>query len=189
MRIIGGVLKRRLLSFPKTKETRPVTDRSKETIFNVLGTICENASVLDLFSGSGSLGIEALSRGANETFFVDSSQTAVNCIKGNLNSLSLESKGTVLRSQALDAVTHLEKRKIRFNLIFLDPPHNKGLIKKVLHHLDHSDIVFPSGIVVVGHSNKEGLPKDLQRLCHQRSIKIGQAFISFLGLFRTNESK
>jgi len=180
MRIIGGALKRRKLFFPKTILTRPVTDRAKETIFNVLGTMCDLATVLDLFAGSGSLGIEALSRGANEAYFVDTARICLLCIEHNLRVLGLEQTGTVLQSPIFNAIEKLESQDKRFSLVFLDPPHNKGLIKKVLRRLDRSDIVAPFGNIVVGHSNQEGLPKDLETLCHQRSIKIGQAFVSFL---------
>ena len=180
MRIIAGQLKGRKLLFPKTLRTRPVTDRAKETIFNVLGSQCEATCVLDLFAGSGSLGIEALSRGAQEVCFVDSARIATDCIRRNLKTLSLESSTHVLGLPILGALQRLKKQGKTFNLIFLDPPHNKGLIKKVLHHLDHSDIVIPFGNIVVGHSNQEGLPENLETLCYQRSIKIGQTFVSFL---------
>jgi len=180
MRIIGGVLKRRKLFFPKTSLTRPVTDRAKETIFNVLGTICESAVVLDLFAGSGSFGIEALSRGAREACFVDAAKICFHCIEHNLKTLDLKPSGIILQMPVFSAIKKLEKQGKKFDLIFVDPPHNKGLIKKVLHRLDHSDIVAPFGNIVVGHSNQEGLPKELETLCHQRSIKIGQTFVSFL---------
>jgi len=187
MRIIGGVLKRRKLCFPKTPLTRPVTDRAKETIFNVLGTLCESATVLDLFAGSGSLGIEALSRGANEAYFVDASRASSMCIEQNLKTLNLKPFGFMLKMSIFDALDKLQKQGKTFSLIFLDPPHNKGLIKKVLRHLDRSDIVTPFGNIVTGHSNLEGLPKDLVTLCHQRSIKIGQTFVSLLNKTGTRE--
>ncbi|MBI3999949.1 MAG: 16S rRNA (guanine(966)-N(2))-methyltransferase RsmD, partial [Candidatus Omnitrophica bacterium] len=141
MRIIGGAFKSRKLFFPKTHATRPVTDRAKETIFNVLGTYTEGATVLDLFAGSGSLGIEALSRGAKEAYFADSAQFATTCIEKNLEVLSLNSKSRILCMPVAEAIKKLEKQEKKFTLIFLDPPHNKGLIKKVLHRLDHSAIV------------------------------------------------
>ena len=143
MRIIGGVLKRRKLYFPKTRMTRPVTDRTKETIFNVLGMLCESVTVLDLFAGSGSLGIEALSRGAKEVWFVDSAQAATSCIARNLKTLMLESSAHILQMPVFEALKRLENQGEKFNLIFMDPPYNKGLIKKVLHRIDHSDIVTP----------------------------------------------
>ena len=181
MRIIGGYLKSRKISFPKTRMTRPMTDRAKETIFNVLGTLCDSARVLDLFAGSGSLGLEALSRGAKEVYFVDEARIAQDCIKQNLISLSIAPElARVLGFPVPQIIKKLEKKGQIFNLFFLDPPHNKGLIKKVLHLLDHSDILSPFGHIVVGHSNQEGLPAQFETLKVDRSIKIGQTFMSFL---------
>lgn len=180
MRIIGGEFKSRRIFFPKTLLTRPVTDRTKETIFNVLGSNCESASVLDLFAGSGSLGIEAMSRGAKTAYFVESAKIAILCIKRNLKTLNLETAVVVFQTPAALAIRKFEKQAKKFTVIFLDPPHNKGLIKKTLHQLDRSDIVAPFGSVVVGHSTQEDLPQDLKTLCHQRSIKVGQTFVSFL---------
>ena len=181
MRIIGGQFKRRQISFPKTRLTRPMTDRAKETIFNVLGTICESAQVLDLFAGSGSLGLEALSRGAQEAIFVDHTKASQDCIERNIRALSIDRKrASVLWISVPEAIEKLEKKAKSFDLIFLDPPHNKGLIKKILHLLDRSVIVPPFGHVVVGHSNREGLPTQFETLCFYRSIKIGQTFMSFL---------
>lgn len=181
MRIIGGEFKRRNIFFPKTRLTRPMTDRAKETIFNVLGTMCESARVLDLFSGSGSLGLEALSRGAQEVYFVDDAKAARNCIERNIHTLSIDhKKAFILGVSVPEAIEKLEKKAKSFNLIFLDPPHNKGLIKKILHLLDRSVIVAPFGHIVVGHSNQEGLPTQFETLGFYRSIKIGQTFMSFL---------
>ena len=181
MRIIGGYLKRRKISFPKTRMTRPMTDRAKETIFNILGELCKSAVVLDLFAGSGSLGLEALSRGANEVVFVDESKAPQLCIQENLTLLEISPKqGIILKKPAEAAIQYLQKQAKSFNLIFLDPPHNKGLIKKILHQLDASDIVAPFGNIVVGHSNHEGLPNHLETISFVRSVKIGQTFMSFL---------
>ena len=181
MRIIGGEFKRRQISFPKTKLTRPMTDRAKETIFNVLGTMCESARVLDLFAGSGSLGLEALSRGAEEAVFVDDAKASQICIEDNIKSLSINTqRASILGLSVPKAIEKLEKKGKSFDLIFLDPPHNKGLIKKILHLLDRSVIVAPFGHIVVGHSNHEGLPTQFETLCFYRSIKIGQTFMSFL---------
>ncbi len=181
MRIISGALKSRKIFFPKTRMTRPMTDRAKETIFNVLGTLCQSASVLDLFAGSGSLGFEAFSRGAREVYFVDDAKVAQDCIERNVQSLSIDPrKVQMMRISVPQAIEKLEKKSKNFDLIFLDPPHNKGLIKKILHLLDRSVILAPFGHIVVGHSNQEGLPTQFEALCFYRSIKIGQSFMSFL---------
>ena len=104
MRVIGGALKSRRFYVPKTWATRPVTDRAKETIFNVLGTLCEGAAVLDLFAGSGSLGIEALSRGARKVCFVDSERTACLCLSKNLELLGLSARSRILGQPILGLV-------------------------------------------------------------------------------------
>lgn len=180
MRIIGGVLARRILRFPKTYRIRPMTDRGKETIFNVLGRAAESAFVLDLFAGSGSLGIESLSRGAQHVYFVDSEKMAIRCITQNLEALGLESRAKVLKMPVARALDRLKRQHEKFDLVFSDPPYNKGLTKKTLRLLDRSDTLRPAGVVVAGYSNKESLPDDLKTLRPFRSIKIGQAFISFL---------
>ncbi|HLD56003.1 MAG TPA: 16S rRNA (guanine(966)-N(2))-methyltransferase RsmD [Candidatus Omnitrophota bacterium] len=180
MRVIGGTLKSRKFYVPKIRTTRPVTDRAKETIFNVLGALCEGAVVLDLFAGSGSLGIEALSRGAGKVCFVDSERAACLCISKNLELLDLSAMGRILDQPIPGAIKSLEKWGEKYTLAFLDPPHNKGLIKKVLYRIDRSDIIMFSGIIVVGRSNLEGLPQDLKTLSLQREIKIGQTFVSLL---------
>lgn len=181
MRIIGGEFKSRKIYFPKTKMTRPMTDRAKETIFNVLGTVPESATVLDLFAGSGSMGLEALSRSAKEVYFVDDAKPAQDCIEHNIKLLSLDTaKVHIMRLPVQQAIKKLEKGAKKFDLIFLDPPHNKGLIKNILHLLDPSDIVAPFGHIVIGHSNQEGLPQQFEKLSVYRSIQIGQTFMSFL---------
>lgn len=180
MRVIGGKFSRRKINFPKTKETRPVTDRSKETIFNVLGEIVQNTLILDLFAGSGSLGIESISRGANHVCFVDEARASTICIYQNLKLLEIQGQGTVLEMDVQNGIKRLEKRPQKFDLIFLDPPHNKGLIKKTLQHLDRSAILQIHGFIVLGRSNHEALPADLKTLRLRREIKIGQTFVSIL---------
>jgi 16S rRNA (guanine966-N2)-methyltransferase len=180
MRIIGGSLKRRKITFPNTRNTRPVTDRAKETIFNVLGERVVGKATLDLFAGSGSLGLEALSRGASSAHFVDISALSVRCIRTNLVSLGLGHFGTILKTDVDKAIKKLGNRLKKFDLIFLDPPHNKGLIKKTLHQLDRSDTIHVQGIIIVGHSNREGLPENLINLHIVRKIKIGQAFVTII---------
>jgi 16S rRNA (guanine(966)-N(2))-methyltransferase RsmD len=187
MRIISGLYKSRHINFPKTRLTRPVTDRAKETIFNILGTLVEGTFVLDLFAGSGSLGIESLSRGAKEVTFVDHAGIACQCIRKNLALLDSQIPSNILQLEILDAIEKLEKKGKSYDLIFLDPPHNKGFIKKILQRLDRSDIVKSLGLIVIGHSNKESLPESLETLHTQRVVKIGQGFVSFVGKTDKNE--
>ncbi len=180
MRIIGGQFKSRIIRFPKTKKTRPVTDRAKETIFNILGTEVDGAEVLDLFAGSGSFGLESISRGAGSVSFVDNGKFACHVIRANLENLGLEKKAQVFCSPVEIAIRRLSKQQKTFKLIFLDPPYNKGLIKKVLRLLDRFDIVTPFGKIIVGHSDHEGLPERLDNFLVERELRIGQSRYSFL---------
>lgn len=138
------------------------------------------ARVLDLFAGSGSLGLEALSRGAKEVTFVERGPWAIKTIRENLKALHLESRARIIRSDALRALPSLEKKEGKFDLIFLDPPYNKGLVKNLLIRLDRSDIVTPLTRLIVHRSRQENLPDGLERLVAFRDQRFGQACLSFL---------
>ncbi|OGW72644.1 MAG: 16S rRNA (guanine(966)-N(2))-methyltransferase RsmD [Omnitrophica bacterium GWA2_52_12] len=180
MRIIAGSLKSRKIDFPKNKLTRPMTDRSKETLFNILGSLVPGKHVLDLYAGSGSLGLEALSRGAFDAVFVDRADWASKVIKRNLEALELTARAQVIESDVLKAIERFEKKGDRFSLIFVDPPFDQGLVEKTLIKLDQSDIVAPFAQVVVGHSAREIIPGHFETLDLTRSKKLGQAYLSFL---------
>jgi len=189
MRIISGKFKSRKIDFPKNRLTRPMTDRTKETLFNIVGSFVFGKHVLDLYAGSGSLGLESLSRGAISTTFVDQAPWAKKVIEKNLASLGLSSQGSILMMDILSAVRKLEKSGQGFSLIFVDPPFMKGLVKKTLMRLDASDIVLPFAQVVVGHMWREELPNaELKNLKWVRTKRIGQACLSFFfRLESTNE--
>ena len=180
MRIVSGEFRSRRLAFPKNKLTRPMTDRAKEMIFNILGETVEGAVVLDLFAGSGSLGVEALSRGAKEVTFVEHGPWAVKTIYQNLENLNLKRKAWVLTQDVFRALLRLEEQKKNFALIFLDPPYNQGLVRKVLNRLDRSDIVTPLTQLILHRTRQEKLPETLETLELLREKRIGQACLSFL---------
>ena len=180
MRIISGKFKSRKIDFPKNKLTRPMTDRTKETLFNIVGSFVFGKHVLDLYAGSGSLGLESLSRGAISATFVDQAPWAQKVIEKNLASLGISNQGTILMRDISSAVKRLEKAGQGFSLIFVDPPFMKGLVKKTLMRLDASDIVLPFAQVVVGHMWREELPNaELKNLKWVRTKRIGQACLSF----------
>ena len=180
MRIISGEFKSRKIRFPKTRLTRPMTDRSKETVFNILGGLVIGKHVLDLYAGSGSLALEALSRGALDATFVDKAPTAIRTIQQNLEDLQLTRKANCLQADVLIAIEKMKKKGMTFSLVFVDPPFNQGWVKKTLIKLDQSGIVLPFGQVVVGHTRQEELPESLQTLKLARTKKIGQSCLSFL---------
>ena len=186
MRIIAGDLKSRVIKFPKTKLTRPITDRGKETVFNIVGSLIPGKHILDLYSGSGSIGLEAVSRGALDVTMVEQSSTAVRVIKQNIDLLGLKHKASVIQDDVLRAIDKLKKKRQSFSLIFMDPPYDKGWVKKTLLRLDQSGIVLPFGQVVVGHSSREEIPEGLETLRLTRTKKVGQSRFSFL--FRLESS-
>jgi len=179
MRIIAGEFKSRKIDFPKTKLTRPMTDRSKETLFNILGSLVNGKHVLDLFAGSGSLGLEALSRGCRDVTFVDQADWASKVIHRNLESLGLSARAQVVESEVLKAINRFEKRGDRYALIFVDPPFNQGLVQKTLIKLDQSAIVSPFAQIVVGHAVQEPIVDQFKTLELARTKKLGQAYLSF----------
>lgn len=179
MRIIAGEFKSRKIDFPKTRLTRPMTDRSKETLFNILGSLVNGKHVLDLYAGSGSLGLEALSRGALDVTFVDRADWATKVIGRNLDSLGLRRRAEIIEGDVLKSIDRLEKKGARFNLIFVDPPFEQGLVQKTLNKLDQSAIVAPFAQVVVGHTVQEPVGEKFMTLDLARTKKIGQACLSF----------
>ena len=180
MRIIGGELKSRKINYPKSRLTRPMTDRTKETLFNILGGLVEGKHVLDLYAGSGSLGLESLSRGALDATFVDRADWSSRVIKKNAEALELSDKAEIIEGDVLRTIDKLGKKERLFSLIFVDPPFQQGLVKKTLLKLDQSGIVLPFGQVIVGHTRQEELPESLATLKLARTKKIGQACLSFL---------
>ena len=157
-----------------------MTDRSKETVFNILGGLVIGKHVLDLYAGSGSLGLESLSRGALDAAFVDKAPSSTKTIQQNLSDLGLARKAEIIEGDALAAIDKFKKKEKYFSLIFVDPPFNQGWVKKTLIRLDQSGIVLPFGQVVVGHTRQEELPDSLATLKLARTKKIGQACLSFL---------
>ncbi len=153
MRIIAGKFKGRALITMKDKSIRPTTDRVKESIFNLLQGVVEDARVLDLFAGSGALGIEALSRGACSVTFADRSNDSIDTINTNLKKVS--GKINVIRKDFLSTIDYLSARKEKFDLIFLDPPYKQGLDKIAIEKLDEAGILAEDGIIVVERSRED----------------------------------
>ena len=180
MRIISGEFRSRKIVFPKSKLTRPMMDRMKETVFNILGEAVQGTAVLDLFAGSGSLGLEALSRGAKKVTFVENGPWAVKTIHQNLEALHLKKNASVMDKDVLKAIQRLESKGKIFQLIFLDPPYNQGLVKKILISLEGSAIVTPLTKIVLHHSRQEKLPETLERFQVLREKRFWQACLSFL---------
>lgn len=158
MRIIAGKFKGRSLITMKDKSIRPTTDRVKESIFNLLQGYVEDAKVLDLFAGSGALGIEAISRGASSVVFADRSNDSIETVNTNLKKVN--GKVTVIRKDFLSTIDYLSARKEKFDIIFLDPPYKQGLEVVAIEKIEESGILAEDGIIVVERS-REDVPLSL----------------------------
>ena len=148
MRVITGSARGVRLKTPEGLDTRPTTERVKEALFSAIQFEIEGRSVLDLFAGSGQLGIEALSRGSMETVFVEKNPKAMACIKENLTRTHLEHKAMTMTMDVMTALYKLEGEK-QFDYIFLDPPYGKELEKRVLQYLADSSLVAAEGVIIV----------------------------------------
>lgn len=147
MRVIAGSAKSLRLKTPEGFDTRPTADRIKETLFNMIGTNMFDCVFLDLFSGSGGIGIEALSRGAKEAVFVEKSPKAMACIKENLRFTRLEARAMTMTADVMDALYRLEGEKV-FDYIFMDPPYNHELEKKALTYLAGSSLIYEDTTII-----------------------------------------
>ena len=148
MRVIAGKARRLPLKTIEGLDTRPTTDRIKETLFNILQNDLYDIRFLDIFSGSGGIGIEALSRGAKEAVFVENNRVAVSCIQDNLKFTHLEQQATVLPFDVLAALARLEGQR-PFQIIFMDPPYNHELEKMVLEYLQSSAVLDENTLIIV----------------------------------------
>lgn len=147
MRVIAGKARRLKLKTPGGEHTRPTADRIKETLFNMLQPYLPDAVFIDLFSGSGGIGIEAISRGARHAYFVDNNRQAVDCIKNNLKFTRLAEQATVLRQDVYSALDGIHEKEA--DVIFMDPPYNEGYEKKVLQNLLDKSYVTDRTLIVV----------------------------------------
>lgn len=149
MRVIAGKARRIQLKTVPGMETRPTTDRIKETLFNILQSELYSARFLDLFSGSGAIGIEALSRGCGMAVFVENNRNAVDCIRENLNATKLSESAVVIQKDVSMALQQLEHEGKCFDIIFMDPPYNNFHEKKVLDQLSGSSLMHKDTLIVV----------------------------------------
>lgn len=144
MRVITGSARGRRLKEPADMEQRPTTDKVKESLFNIIQFDVEGRKVLDLFAGTGQLGIEALSRGAESVLFVDCANKAIALVNENLERTGLKERATVLRADWKEA---LLRNKGKFDIIFLDPPYDTDMLKNALHAIAEIDILSCNGII------------------------------------------
>ena len=180
MRIISGTSKGRKLVTPRSQSLRPTSDRVKESIFNILQDDIVGKVVLDLFAGTGNLGIEALSRGAKKTIFVEKGRQALRLIQRNLTQFGLEGRFEILPRDANHAIGILMERGECFDLILMEPPYEKGLIQRTLMKLNSYPIYHKDSILVIEHDRREPLSTVMDGWNLIRQRRIGDTLISFL---------
>ena len=149
MRVIAGTARSIQLKTLEGLDTRPTTDRIKETLFNILQMDIQGSNFIDLFSGSGAIGIEALSRGAASCVLVDNSKKACECIRANLEKTRLKDKAMVMETDVITALNRLNSKGTVYDIIFMDPPYSLGIEALVLNTLANSDIIDEYSMVII----------------------------------------
>ena len=190
MRIITGTARGCRLKTPKGEATRPTADRIKESLFNILGRRVEAAHVLDLFAGTGALGLEALSRGAASALFVD--ERTASLIEENAAKTRLLERAEIVCADVLRILTRLGGAGRSFDLIFCDPPYRQGLWEKVLSSVDREGLLAPDGCMIVEHGAEEEALPALKNLRCVREERYGKTtrlrFFGVAGEDRGGES-
>lgn len=163
MRVISGKCRGTHLQAPEGMETRPTTDRIKETLFNMIAFDIPGCYFLDLFSGSGAIAIESLSRGAKQAVLVDQSEKALACIRENLEKTRLKADAEVMNVNVLDAVRTLGRRKVTFDIIFMDPPYALEGVDQILEAIVENELLNDEGYIILERSSKStvNLPHNL----------------------------
>ena len=175
MRVITGKARGVQLTTPDGMLTRPTTDRVKEALFSVIQFDIPRAKVLDLFGGTGQLGIEALSRGAKSAVFVDAREEACRLIRENLKRTRLQEDGKVVRSDYMD---YLNRCREQFNIIFLDPPYAEVFLENSLNRITEIDILLSGGIIVAERPVGKELPWDYPGFSRSRDYKYGKTLLT-----------
>lgn len=177
MRISGGIKKGLRLSVPPGRGTRPATEKAREFIFSVLGAKVVGTKVLDLFAGSGALGLEALSRGAAQALFVDGAWGAVNTIRRNLDKAGFSSQANVLRRNVFRFLRQAGRQGLVFDLILADPPFALKGLQDLVRMIGEVNILTPKGILVLEHSLKQPV-EGTDELKMIRERRFGEIVIS-----------
>ncbi|MGE4357989.1 MAG: 16S rRNA (guanine(966)-N(2))-methyltransferase RsmD [Candidatus Omnitrophota bacterium] len=185
MRITTGVLKGKKIIPPRFKKLRLTGEKVRKAIFDVLGEHVKKAVVLELFAGSGALGLEAISRGAESVVFVDNKKECIEAIKNNIPS-EFRTKTKIIQRDCFEAIDGLVRCGENFDLIILDPPYKKGLVSLILKKISENSILLkPKAIIVVEHHRDEKLELEVVReLLLLKQKRYGETVVSFLGLYQ-----
>lgn len=180
MRIITGKARGLNLTVPKNMDVRPTADRVKESLFNIIGTKIIGARVLDMFAGTGNLGLESWSRGAAAVTFVDESRESLRLVQSNIVKCRAEADVQVLKGSAVNIIEHLHHQGLKFDFAFCDPPYNKGWVQKVLQKMEHFQVLEDGGYLIIEHSKHDEI--GVLAACFElvRQEHYGETLLSFI---------
>lgn len=167
MRVIAGTARRLLLKTIDSMDTRPTTDRIKETLFNMLQFEVPGIDFLDLFSGSGGIGIEALSRGSRRAVFVENNPKAVACIQENIEHCRFEDRSLLMSSDYMSALNRLNGKGYHFGVVFMDPPYNKGFERKAMELMHDADYVDDNTLFVIEADINDDIAEDITKMGYE----------------------
>ncbi|WP_066639312.1 16S rRNA (guanine(966)-N(2))-methyltransferase RsmD [Desulfolucanica intricata] len=179
MRVISGIARGRRLKPPKGLKIRPTADRVKEALFNIIRDRVKDSIFLDLFAGTGNIGIEALSRGAARVVFVEYHYRTLQLIRSNLELTGFVGFAELVQGNVPLCFEHLKRLENGYHLIFLDPPYLKNLITPTLEGISKYNFLIQGGLVIVESSKLENVPQKIDNLQLQRQEKYGDTCLSF----------
>ena len=179
MRIIAGSAKGKVIKCRDGFDTRPTTDRVKESLFSMIAPNIGDAVVLDLFSGTGNLALEAISRGAKRAVMIESDKDALRVIIQNVNNLEFDNQCRAYKNETLRALEILGKKREKFTLIFLDPPYKDNVCTKVIEKIDSVGVLAEGGLIVAEHHILEDMPETIGEFQKVDERRYGKKELSF----------
>ncbi len=188
MRISAGNLKGRKINFreaqtaaAKQDALRPTSSKVRESIFNIIGALISDSTFVDLYAGTGAVGIEAMSRGAKMAFFVEADRKRAELIKDMLKDCGYISRANIIRGEASAFIAKAVKEGLKFDIVFLDPPYHTGELERILPLLSNGEILNDKGIIIAEHPSKKKLPDEIGKLIQKKAYKYGDTMLT---LFR-----
>ncbi|MFZ3122493.1 MAG: 16S rRNA (guanine(966)-N(2))-methyltransferase RsmD [Thermodesulfovibrionales bacterium] len=185
MRISAGHLKGKKINFKKAQKTaakqdtlRPTSSKVRESVFNIIGSLIVDAKFIDLYAGTGAVGIEALSRGASAVFFVEADRKRTEQIEKMLKDCGYSSKADIIKGEASAFITKAVKEGLKFDIIFLDPPYHSGELERILPQLSGGEMLNDEGIVIAEHLSKKKLPDEIGNFVQKKAYKYGDTMLT-----------
>lgn len=179
MRIITGKAKGRVIKAPEGINTRPTSDRVKESIFNILSNRFTDAIVLDLFAGTGNLGLESISRGAKCCTFIEKDKNTYKILNENINLLNFKENSHTHNQEAFSFLELSKGKKLKYDIIFLDPPYGKGLVEEAIKKINSLELLSEDGVIISEYDENDMVPESIENIVNYRTEKYGRTKVSF----------